>query len=194
MTNQFVRARASSGAKKELINAGRRKNASSKRTRWTSRSKFTSTRAIVTRRVWPKRRSINARRPVKRHAKTIIKKTVASLWVVFAVWIGAPALAGLASKPTANMPVVDGWVQAIAERDGTVYIGGKFARIGPWSGGGALVNANTGDIIEDFPKFNGVVWAAVTDGAGGYFIAGDFTEVGAVARSGFVHVTSQRKV
>jgi len=119
---------------------------------------------------------------------------VASLWVVFAVWIGAPALAGLASKPTANMPVVDGWVQAIAERDGTVYIGGKFARIGPWSGGGALVNANTGDIIEDFPKFNGVVWAAVTDGAGGYFIAGDFTEVGAVARSGFVHVTSQRKV
>jgi hypothetical protein len=123
-----------------------------------------------------------------------MKKAVAGLWAVIGVWIGEPVLGALASKPTGNMPVVDGWVQAIAERDGTVYIGGKFARIGPWSGSGALVDANTGNIIEDFPKFNGIVWSAVSDGAGGYFIAGDFTEVGGVARPGFVHITPQRKV
>jgi hypothetical protein len=123
-----------------------------------------------------------------------MKKTVAGLWAIVAMWIGEPVQGGLAGKPTANMPVVDGWVQAIAERDGTVYIGGKFARIGAWSGGGALVDANTGNIIEDFPKFNGIVGSAVSDGAGGYFIAGGFTQVGGVARPGFVHITSQRKV
>lgn len=123
-----------------------------------------------------------------------MKRAAAGLWAVVAVWIGEPALGGLASKPTANMPVVDGWVQAIAERDGTVYVGGKFARIGPWSGGGVLVDATTGNIIEGFPKFNGIVSSAVSDGAGGYFVAGGFTEVGGIPRAGFAHINSQRKV
>src|SRR5215203_4301289 len=108
--------------------------------------------------------------------KGIAVLVVSCLWSLNVFAAEAPP-----TKPSPKMVVTDGFVQTITESDGVVYMGGRFTRAGAWSGGGVLVDGTTGGLVPDFPKVNGPVSAAVSDGAGGYFIAGEFTKVGSVA-------------
>lgn len=48
--------------------------------------------------------------------------------------------------------------------------------------------------MPGFPKVNGIVSAVVSDGQGGWFIAGEFTEVGGLPRANLAHITAQRTV
>ena len=64
----------------------------------------------------------------------------------------------------------------------TIYIGGGFNEVGPRTGSFVAVDASSGVPSPNFPKVNGVVTAIVSDGSGGVFIGGDFTQVGNVAR------------
>jgi hypothetical protein len=43
-------------------------------------------------------------------------------------------------------------------------------------------------VISTYPLVNGIVQEAVADGSGGWFIAGDFTKVGAETRIGLAHI------
>src|SRR5687768_10736540 len=49
------------------------------------------------------------------------------LWALVAASVVATEVA---SKPTRSLIVTDGWVQAIKEADGVVYIAGQFRRAG----------------------------------------------------------------
>ncbi|HTN53371.1 MAG TPA: hypothetical protein VML50_13275 [Anaeromyxobacter sp.] len=80
-------------------------------------------------------------------------------------------------------------VRAIAVADdGTVYVGGTFTRMGPMTGGGAPVDAVTGELAATFPRVDGSVLAAVADGVGGWFIGGDFVQVSGLPRVHLAHV------
>jgi hypothetical protein len=76
--------------------------------------------------------------------------------------------------------------------DGTVYLGGRFNYVGPYSGLGVQISA-AGTVATTLPKIDGMnasVQAAVSDGSGGWYVGGEFTTVGGVAHSRLAHILS----
>jgi hypothetical protein len=92
------------------------------------------------------------------------------------------------SIPRDETWVTNGTVYAIARTPDTVYIGGTFTYVGPCTGSGVPISADTGELVAPFPKVNGAVLASVPDGAGGWFIGGEFTNVGGLARNYIAHI------
>jgi hypothetical protein len=80
-------------------------------------------------------------------------------------------------------------VRAFAEGpDGTVYLGGSFTRIGRQTGGGVPLDAVTAEVVEPFAEVTGYVHDAVPDGAGGWWVSGDFGAVNGVPRRALAHL------
>jgi hypothetical protein len=88
----------------------------------------------------------------------------------------------------------DGAVQAIVEHSGTIYIGGSFSRVGPATGAFAPLDADVGVPLPSFPRVTGIVFALCPDGAGGWYIGGNFSHVGGIPRSNLAHVLSDYSV
>ena len=84
--------------------------------------------------------------------------------------------------------MTDGEVDAVALSGSTLYLGGRFSRVGPATGCGVPLATSTGTAASGFPRVDGPVYAAVPDGSGGWFIGGDFDAVGDSARSNLAHV------
>ena len=97
------------------------------------------------------------------------------------------ALADAITEPRATW-VPDGEVKAITISGSTAYIGGNFTRIAPYTGSSALFDASTAQLNTPWPEVNGVVNDVVSDGAGGWYLGGDFTSVGGVPRTDLAHV------
>src|SRR5262245_49642276 len=91
-------------------------------------------------------------------------------------------------------PVANGEVRAMARSGNTLYLGGTFTSLGPRTGSATLFDATSGAVLVDFPKVEGVVSAVVSDGAGGWFIGGDFKSVGGLPRSSLAHVRADLTV
>jgi hypothetical protein len=83
--------------------------------------------------------------------------------------------------------VPDGEVKAMAVSGSTAYIGGNFTRIGPYTGSSAMFDSSSGN-LKPWPEVEGVVNAVAVDGAGGWYLGGDFRSVGGVARTDLAHV------
>ncbi|HOJ33342.1 MAG TPA: hypothetical protein PKY35_04905 [Candidatus Hydrogenedentes bacterium] len=92
--------------------------------------------------------------------------------------------------PSLSMPVTEGVIYALAETSDTLYVGGYFSYIGPWTGGGVPVSTSNLTPLSGFARVNGIVNACVADGSGGWFIGGQFQEVGGVPRSNLAHILS----
>ncbi len=72
----------------------------------------------------------------------------------------------------------------IARTANRYYVYGAFTNIGPNNGSGVIVDSASKTLITSNAwKINGYVRAAVPDGQGGFFIGGDFTQVGDSSRS-----------
>jgi hypothetical protein len=85
-------------------------------------------------------------------------------------------------------------VSAIAAgADGTVYLGGEFQSIGVRTGSGVVVDTDSG-APGAFPFVDGNVFAAVSDGADGWYIGGDFLTVGGKPRSRLAHIRADMSV
>ncbi len=118
-----------------------------------------------------------------------------------------PAPAGPApSLPSAPDPtyVTNGPVHAIARTADTIYIGGRFDRVGPRTGPGVEVGLD-GVRTPGLPEIagtgptstfgaGGVVNSVVPDGTGGWYVAGLFSHVGGVPRSNLAHIRADRSV
>lgn len=92
--------------------------------------------------------------------------------------------------------VTNGPVQAVARSGDTIYIGGRFNRVGPRTGPG-LEFALDGSRNAGLPEVTGgggVVQAVASDGSGGWYIAGLFTHVGGVARNNIAHIRADHSV
>lgn len=107
---------------------------------------------------------------------------------------GTAAFSQPADEPLENFVAVDGGVWAITETNGVLYFGGLFSAVGPRVGGGAPVSPASGQVESAFPRINGSVRQAISDGAGGWFVAGSFTRVGGLARTNLVHIRNDRTV
>lgn len=106
-----------------------------------------------------------------------------------------------AQKPTnigTWMP--NGSVLATAEDANYIYVGGGFTHFtktgisGTFTSGMALNTTNTGNLVSGFPIINGVVRVSVPDGNGGWFIGGDFTQVGSIVCSRLAHILPDKTV
>ena len=84
----------------------------------------------------------------------------------------------------------NGTVNAAVVSGSTLYVGGEFRRVGPVTGSGVPIDAATGAPLAGFPPVDGCVYAAASDGAGGWYIGGAFTAVGGLARTNLAHVLS----
>ena len=93
-----------------------------------------------------------------------------------------------------NTWVTNGYVDAIVPAGDKVYIGGDFTQVGPYTGFGVPINSSTGAPLAAFPKINGPVYAACADSNGGWFVGGQFTSVGGVARNNIAHILSSGSV
>jgi hypothetical protein len=128
-----------------------------------------------------------------RSEKTVRRGVARALGIAAGILV--PVLTACSGEPPA--PRAPPWrdlddfagVKAIAVGDdGTVYVGGNFTRVGPQTGGGVPVSATTGEPHALFPAVNGILFAAVPDGAGGWYIGGQFTRVGGQPRVNLAHV------
>ncbi len=88
----------------------------------------------------------------------------------------------------------DGQVNAVLVQGEAVYLGGTFNAVYPITGAGVSLRASTGELMPGFPKVNGYVYAAVPDGAGGWFVGGGFSHVGGVPRDNLAHVLADGSV
>jgi hypothetical protein len=81
-------------------------------------------------------------------------------------------------------------LEALAADSDTIYLGGRFGLVGPYTGSAPRIELETGAPDATWPKLDGSVFAIADDGSGGFFIGGDFTEVDGVAHRGLVHIGS----
>ena len=88
----------------------------------------------------------------------------------------------------------DGIVSSIVRSGNTLYIAGAFRSVGENSGGGVPFDALTGEPLEKFPRVAGQVHAVIGDGAGGWYIGGDFTAVDGLPRSALAHILADGSV
>ncbi|QHT66760.1 T9SS type A sorting domain-containing protein [Rhodocytophaga rosea] len=94
-----------------------------------------------------------------------------------------------AQEQDTTLWVVDGQVSAAANDENNLYLGGAFKYMGQLTGGGAMLNTSDGQLVNNRSlRIKGTVSAAVSDGKGGWFIGGDFTEILGVKRNGMAHI------
>jgi uncharacterized repeat protein (TIGR01451 family) len=74
-----------------------------------------------------------------------------------------------------------------------LYVGGSFTSIG-YSNPYFAVGNLQGDFKQGRHQLNGIVHCSASDGAGGWFIGGDFTKAGIYNRNYFAHLDSAGRV
>ncbi|HRN73178.1 MAG TPA: delta-60 repeat domain-containing protein, partial [Ginsengibacter sp.] len=93
-----------------------------------------------------------------------------------------------------NMPITNGAVKAVLKSGNTIYLGGTFRGLGPNVPFGSSINTTTGLPDLNYAKPNDAVNAVVPDGAGGWYIGGDFTEVGGIPRNYIARINADGSV
>lgn len=94
-----------------------------------------------------------------------------------------------------NQWIADGEVVTMTSIGDTIYLGGQFYYVGPvTSKNGAALDLINGDPNSLFPTVSGVVNTAIADGAGGWFIGGNFTSVGISLRDNLARINADGSV
>src|SRR5215211_2129348 len=110
---------------------------------------------------------------------------------------GPPAAGAAVSSTPDETFVTDGNVLALARSADRIYLGGDFTQVGPRTGPWVALSAASGQVDAAMPEVaggSGQINAIVSDGSGGFFIGGDFTHVGDVARNSLAHVRADGTV
>ncbi len=121
-------------------------------------------------------------------------RTAASAAPLVAVVVAGTAPTTVAQPVRDDFYVTNGPVHAAALSGNALYIGGAFTWVGPATGAGVPIDAATGLPEHEFPRVIGSVCAVASDGAGGWYIGGEFTSVGGVARNNLAHVLRDNSV
>ncbi len=102
----------------------------------------------------------------------------------------------VAERPRdAAVHAVDGEVHSLAQVGGSVVFGGTFTQVGPVTRGAVGVVDVAGKTFgASFPDVVGSVAVAVPDGAGGWFLGGDFDSVGGQPRRNLARVDASGSV
>ena len=106
------------------------------------------------------------------------------------------AHAALSSKPDTTY-VTDGTVNGVARTAKRIFIAGFFSQVGPRTGPWVTISRTSGKFDPAMPQVsggNGEVAAIIRDGAGGFYIGGNFTHVGGVPRNDVAHIRANKTV
>src|SRR5712691_3320101 len=125
-----------------------------------------------------------------------LRKFFLTLCLLSTAWAPAAHAAPI-SDPLSGFFVTNGQVNAMVRSGGILYIGGAFTKVRPYTGFGVALDANTNNPgVEDptFPRVNSVVHVVLPDDSGGWYIGGEFTDVGSVTRNRLVHIKSDKTV
>ncbi len=80
-------------------------------------------------------------------------------------------------------------VRAIAlDSDNIAYLGGDFTAMAAYTGSGVPLSTAGNALAGNFPQVDGIVYAVIGDGVGGWYIGGNFDRVGGVARGNLAHI------
>lgn len=82
-----------------------------------------------------------------------------------------------------DMLVANNDVRAVARSGNTIYIGGNFSHLDPYTGCGVNLSTNTDQLTTTPLQINGLVRTSIPDGSGGWYIGGAFTSIGGVTRN-----------
>lgn len=104
------------------------------------------------------------------------------------------AQVSVAQQVRNDLWVTNGEVRTMVRGGSTIYVGGSFTQVGPYTGSGVLLNTTSGQRVTPWPAVNGPVYAAASDGAGGWYIGGNFSIVEGVARNHLAHIRSDGTV
>ncbi len=124
-----------------------------------------------------------------------MKKTTLALFFIITLCSFGTAFAEIPEEP--NPPYgaqLDGQVNAVVANGTTVYIGGLFRNLWFESGNNILVDLDTKLPSFELPIFSGGIEASVSDGAGGFYIAGDSITVDFVDQGYIVHILSDGSI
>ena len=88
--------------------------------------------------------------------------------------------------------ITDGVVNAVAADNSGIFLGGLFNYVGPWTGQGVVLDTGAGSTIPGMPQISGGpsygVETAIPDGAGGWYIGGDFNMASGQPRNRIAHI------
>ena len=93
-----------------------------------------------------------------------------------------------AQLPDTTMWVTDGEVRAATRIANTFYVGGSFSHIGPATGCAVPFSATSAQPQQPFVRLAGNVNVVVPDGAGGWFVGGQFRGFAAPPQRNLVHI------
>jgi hypothetical protein len=116
------------------------------------------------------------------------RRPVRAAWALLLLLL--PATPGRAQNliPEKGFYVTNNVVEALEVAGDNLYVGGRFTHIGPYTGPLAAISISTADTLPSFPEANDLIFGLEPDGAGGWFVGGDFTEIGGLPRSHVAHV------
>lgn len=96
--------------------------------------------------------------------------------------------------PDPDIYITNGIVYSSLVDSNFTYIGGEFTYVGPNKGYGGKFTTASYAPDKNFPKVNDNIRAITPDGIGGWYIGGDFTQVGAYTRNRIAHINSDGTV
>ena len=104
---------------------------------------------------------------------------------------GAGAASASAVWPlTPSSLVTDAPVNSMTTVGDHTYLTGYFSQIGTFTGSGAMLNATTGAPAANLPAVNGQISYVLAAPDGGWYIGGNFTDVGGVPRAGLAKLNA----
>lgn len=127
----------------------------------------------------------------QQHRQRLFRKLHFPLFMAFACWCRAQA-----PEVLHHWWRTDDNVNAIAldAAHGKVYIGGGFHYVGPPQNYVSALEVTDGATVGNIAHPNRRVLCSAPDGQGGWFIGGDFTEVGGLQRTRLAHLNAQGQV
>jgi hypothetical protein len=96
----------------------------------------------------------------------------------------------ISNTPNESTWITNGPILAIVSSTSTVYLGGNFTFVGPYTGNGAPISATSSLVVSPHPRVSGLIYTTVSDNSGGWYIGGDFTQVEGVTRNRIAHILS----
>ncbi|MCS7200824.1 MAG: peptidoglycan-binding protein, partial [Patescibacteria group bacterium] len=88
----------------------------------------------------------------------------------------------------------DGSIEDIITTPQKIFVAGNFSYVGPYKGNAFLINTNNNLSLDLVDKIDGIVWEAIPDGNGGWYVGGDFNKVGSYSIKKLAHILSDGKV
>jgi hypothetical protein len=126
---------------------------------------------------------------------------------MFCLRLAVPVIVLLGLSPQAHaqalrddLYITNKAVNAVAVSGDILYIGGEFTHVGArLTGPLSPIDAVTGQVQQSIPAVRkgasfGTVLVVASDGADGWYVGGDFTEIDGVPRSNLAHLASDMTV